>query len=60
MTDAGCCSCRFTAVAEALVDLREELQKQQEQNKKYDNSLSDPVATMDSFALSLCKTLLSK
>lgn len=49
MTDAGCCSCRFTAVAEALMDVREELQKQQEQTHDWTD-----------FALSLCKKLLSK
>lgn len=60
MTDAGCWSCRFTAVAEALVDVRDELQKLQELSKKYDSDLCAPVAKMDKFALSLCAKLISK
>ncbi|XP_033471089.1 signal transducer and activator of transcription 1-alpha/beta-like isoform X1 [Epinephelus lanceolatus] len=49
----------FTTVAEVLLQVREQLQKLQDQNKKY-NSTDDsgPMAEIENFTLSLFKNLL--
>ena len=56
--------CRFTAVAEVLLQVREQLQKLQEQNKKFNStdasSLPGPNAEIETFALSLLTKLLAK
>nr|WKF45145.1 signal transducer and activator of transcription 1-like protein [Epinephelus akaara] len=52
----------FTTVAEVLLQVREQLQKLQDQNKKYsntdDSSPTGPVAEIENFTLSLFKKLL--
>ncbi|MEQ2303363.1 hypothetical protein AMECASPLE_016051 [Ameca splendens] len=53
----------FTAVTEVLLGVHEQLQKLQEQNKKYTSSdsasLSDSIAEIDKFTLSLIRKLLT-
>ncbi|XP_049449393.1 signal transducer and activator of transcription 1-alpha/beta-like isoform X2 [Epinephelus fuscoguttatus] len=52
----------FTTVAEVLLQVREQLQKLQDQNKKYnstdDSSPTGPMAEIENFTLSLFKNLL--
>lgn len=56
--------CRFTAVAEVLLRVREQLHKLQEQSKQYNSidvsNLSGPMAENEKSAVSLLTKLLAK